>query len=252
MVNRNLFFIIGGISAFSLYAILFILLFYYFNEHKSAKQFVPKNTNTLEVSILQEPSQIKKHNKIKAISKKTQKLPEKPKKNAIKGSTSAKHSSSSKSIATLFKGVKVGKPQSSSSLRMANAPKIKYKPVSALSKKQSSDAKSLIDNLKLSNLDIKLTSQSSGIGEVDEYMSKIYEIIFNSWHPDVLFAGLEARVVIEIFPDGRFIYKMINPSDNQSFNESLIEYLNQLQHKGFPPHKNGRKLVVELNFKPKE
>ncbi|SFP70727.1 TonB C-terminal domain-containing protein [Hydrogenimonas thermophila] len=251
MVNRNLFFIIGGISAFSLYAILFILLFYYFNEHKSAKQFVPKNTNTLEVSILQEPSQIKKHNKIKAISKKTQKLPEKPKKNAIKGSTSAKHSSYSKSIATLFKGVKVGKPHFSSSLRMANAPKIQYKPVVVSSKTQS-DAKSLIDNLKFSNLDIKLKSQSSGSGNVDKYMNKIYEIIFNSWHPDVLFAGLEARVVIEIFPDGKFMYKMINPSDNQSFNESLIEYLNQLQHKGFPPHKNGRKLVVELNFKPKE
>jgi len=45
---------------------------------------------------------------------------------------------------------------------------------------------------------------------------------------------------------------MVNPSDNQSFNDSLIEYLNQLQQKGLPPHKNGRKLVVELNFKPKE
>jgi len=251
MDRRSLFFIIGGISAFLMYALLFFVFFYYFNEHKSIKRFVPKNTNSLEVSILQTPSQKKEPNKRKSTVKKSSKLPVKAKEVAVHGSTSAKHSSSSKSIATLFKGVKVGKPQFSSSLRMANAPKIKYKPVSNANKKQS-DAKSLIDNLKFSNLDIKLKSQSSGSGHVDEYMSKIYEIIFNSWHPDALFAGLQAKVLIEIYPNGTFEYRIVNPSDNQSFNDSLIEYINQLQHKGFPPHKNGRKLIVELNFKPKE
>jgi len=251
MDNRNLFFILGGISSFLLYAVLILIFFYYFNEHKSSRHFVPKNTNSLEVSILQVPSQIKKPNKSKSSSQKSNKLPAKSKKNSASGATSAKHSNPSKSIATLFKGVKVGKPEPSPSLRMANAPKIKYKPVS-VSKKKQSDAKSLIDNLKLSNLDIKLKSQSSGTGDVDAYMSKIYEIIFNSWHPDILFAGLQAKVLIEIFPDGTFQFRMINPSDNQSFNESLIEYLSQLQQKRFPPHNNGRKLVVELDFKPKE
>ena len=252
MDRRGLFFIVGGLSAFLLYALMFIIFFYYFNEHKSVKRFVPKNTNSLEISILQTPSQKKAHKKRGSTVKKSTKtsLPLRPKKSAVNGSTSAKHSSTSKSIATLFKGVKVDKPQFSSSLRMANAPKIKYKPTST-SKKQL-EAKSLIDNLKFSNLDIKLKSQSSGSGSVDEYMSKIYEVIFNSWHPDALFAGLQAKVLIEIYPNGTFKYRMINPSDNQSFNDSLIEYLNQLQHKRFPPHKNGRKLVVELNFKPKE
>jgi len=251
MVNRNLFFIIGGISAFSLYTTLFLILFFYFNEHKSVKRFVPKNTNSLEISIIQKPAQIKKINKNKSSIKKSTISQTKQKKIAVSSATSAKHASSSKSIASLFNGVKVGKPTFSSSLRLANAPKIKYKPVKKSSKKQT-DAKSLIDNLKFSNIDIKLKSQSSGTGDVDKYMSKIYEIIFNSWHPDILFAGLQARVLIEIYPNGTFKYKMSNPSDNQSFNESLIEYLDQLQLKGFPPHKNGRKLVVELNFKPKE
>jgi len=181
MDRRSLFFIIGGISAFLLYILLFFVFFYYFNEHKNVKRFVPKNTNSLEVSILQTPSQKKEPSKRKSIVKKPKqsKLSVKPKKSIVRGSTSTKHSTTSKSIATLFKGVKVGKPEFSSSLHMANAPKIKYKPVSNTNKKQS-EAKSLIDNLKFSNLDIKLKSQSSGSGDVDEYMSKIYEIIFNN------------------------------------------------------------------------
>jgi len=251
MVNRNLFFIIGGISAFSLYVILFFSLFYYFNEHRSVKNFVPKNTNSLEVSIIQTPSQIKKPNKTKSLSQKSSKIVKKTEKDLKGGGTSAKYSTSSKSISTLFKGVKVGKPTLSPSLHMANAPKIKYKSASKSSKSKS-NAKSLIDNLKFSNLDIELKSQSSGKGEVDKYMSKIYEIIYNSWNPDVLFVGLEANVEIVIFSDGKFQFRMINPSDNQSFNESLIKYLKQLQLKGLPKHKNGRKLVVEIKFKPKE
>jgi len=248
MDNRGLFFIVGGISALFLYAILFFILFFYFNEHKRAKQFVLKNTNSLEVSIIQTPSQAKKTHKNKTVLKRYSKPPAE---NGGASLTSTKYSRSSKSIATLFKGVEVDKPQFSSFLQMANAPKIRYKPVSNVNKKQS-NAKNLVDNLKFSNLDIKLRSQSSGSGYIDEYMSKIYKIIFDSWHPDVLFAGLHAKVLVEIYPDGTFRYKMVNPSDNQSFNNSLVKYLNQLQNKGFPPHKSGRRLVVELNFKPKE
>jgi hypothetical protein len=250
MVNRNLFFIIGGISAFSLYATLLLLLFYYFNEHRSVKHFVPKNTNSLEISIIQTPSQ-KKPNETKSLSQKSSKIVKNQKNDLKGGANSAKYSYPSKSISTLFKGVKVGKPTFTSSLHMANAPKIKYKPTSKSSKRES-DAKKLIDNLKFKNLDIKLKSQNSGSGDVNAYMSRISKLIYNSWNPDALFAGLVATVEVVIFPNGKFKFRIVAPSDNQSFNESLIEYLNQLQHKGLPPHKNGKKLVVEIYFKPKE
>lgn len=251
MDNRNIYFIVGGISAFLFYALLLILFFFYFNEYRSTKRFVPQKSESLEVSILQIPSQSQKPKKNISSVKKIEKQTLKSKKSRSRGVTSPKYSNPSNKIATLFKGVKVGKPESVISMSMSNAPKIKYKRVKS-SKREEFEAKSLVENLKFDNLDIKLKSKSSGIGEIDAYISKIYKVIYDSWTPDELFVGLEAKVAVEIEPDGTFQFRMVTPSDNQSFNNSLIEYLNQLKQKGFPPHNRGRKLIVELDFKPKE
>jgi hypothetical protein len=156
-------------------------------------------------------------------------------------------------IASLFKNVKVKEPfESLPGARLANAPKIKYKPSSERRETERPRAEKLVRDINLSKPAINISSKSSGQGEVDSYMSKLYEVLYASWHPEAVFAGSHAAVRLDIAPDGSFAYHMIYPSDNQAFNHSLIEYLEQIRAKRFPPHKRKENLVVHVEFKAKE
>jgi hypothetical protein len=97
-----------------------------------------------------------------------------------------------------------------------------------------------------------MASKAGGEGEVDAYMSKLYEILYGSWQPEAVYASLKVSVRFAIRPSGSFNYRVLSPSDNQGFNESLIEYLDTLQRKGLPSHKRKKTLVIDVEFKAKE
>jgi outer membrane biosynthesis protein TonB len=157
-----------------------------------------------------------------------------------------------KAIASLFKGIEVDEPTDSRPARLANAPKIRYKAASKEEREERKRAEKLVRDINLSKTSIKMASKAGGEGEVDAYMSKLYEILYGSWQPEPVYAGLKATVRFSIAPDGSFNYRVLYPSDNQGFNESLIEYLDTLQRKGLPPHRRKKTLVIDVEFKAKE
>ena len=246
MDNKNIYFIIGGITAFLFYILFMLLLFFYFNEFKSKRFIVPKKSKEVEVSLIQfKPKPKIKKKSIKKIDNKTT-----IQKNSV--STSSKYNIKVKKedISSLFGGLKVEKPKYNSYAIMANAPKIKYKK-QKIKKDIKNSAKKIVENMKFENLTIKAKNPSKD-GEFDKYISKIYEIIYATWEPESIYAGLEATVLIEILPSGDFKFKISIPSNNQSFNESLLQYLNELKDKMLPKNSFGKKIKLEIIFKPKE
>ncbi len=253
MDREKRYFLIGGFAAVLFYLTLLLLLLFFFNDYKRSKRYVPKKSQNIEVSILQLSSK-KERQKRKVETRKKMRLKTKTK--TVRKPTAASPKSTktaTKAISSLFKGVKADIPvERSVAARVANAPKIRYKPSSEKEQKNSESASRLVQNIKLSRPQIDITSKSSGVGEVDEYMSKLYEIIYKTWRPEAVFVGEEARVRLHIVPDGSFSYALLYPSDNQGFNQSLIEYLERLRKRGLPPHKNGTTLDVDIEFKAKE
>jgi len=254
MDRKETYFFAGGAAAVGFYLLLILLLILFFNDYKKSKRYVPKQAESIEVSLMQMPQA---RPKPRPVAKKEQKRKIKSEIPAVakKSRTTAKQTSKPKpkAIASLFKGVKIKEPiEQSHAARLANAPKIKYKAVSEEEKKEQKRAQQLVKDINLSKPSIKISSKASGQGEVDAYMSKLYEILYGSWQPEAIYAGSTATVRLSISPDGEFDYRLLYPSDNQGFNESLIEYLEQLKQRKFPPHKRGRKLVINVEFKAKE
>ncbi|WP_201353624.1 TonB C-terminal domain-containing protein [Hydrogenimonas urashimensis] len=254
MDKKGLFFFTGGVAAFLFYLLLILLLILFFNDYKRSKRYVPKSTQSIEISLTQA---LPVRTKPKPVAKKEQKEKQKSEIPAVakKSSATAKHPAKPKpkAIASLFKGVKIKEPtEQTRAARLANAPKIKYKAASKEEKREQKKAQQLIRDINLSKPSIRMTSKASGQGEVDAYMSKLYEILYGSWQPEAIYAGSAATVRLLIEPDGKFDYTLLYPSDNQGFNQSLIEYLEQLKQKRFPSHKRNKRLVIDVEFKAKE
>ncbi len=247
-------FIIGGVAAFLFYLLLAWLLILFFNDYKQSKRYVPKKSQTIEVAIMQQSSR-KERPKPKPAARKERKKETKVPVVKKRSSSSPKEVKAvkPKAISSLFEGIKADTPvENRAAARLANAPKIKYKAAPSLEQKRSERASRIVKDINLSKPEIDITSKSSGIGEVDEYMSRLYDTIYKSWQPEAIYAGKEAKVRLHISPDGSFEYKLLYPSDNQGFNQSLIEYLDRLKAKKLPPHKRDETLDVDIEFKAKE
>ncbi len=257
MDKARQYFVIGGFAAFTLFSLLIALLFLFFNHYQQSKHYVPKQTDSIEVSILQLPSPSKSKPKpvAKSVqhSKEHQKAPiAKSKREAV--TKKVKATNSRPAIASLFKGVKIKEPHdvTTPSARLANAPKIHYKSTTKEREQTTQKAESLVRNLQLSQPTIHIASKASGQGEVDAYLSQLYELFHKTWQPEAFYAGAHATIQFEIASDGTFNYHLLRPSDNQAFNQSLIEYLEQMKAKGFPPLTRNRDLVIDVEFKAKE
>ena len=253
MDRRGLFFFLGGAAALLFYLGLIFVLILFLNDRHHARRFVPKKSQSIEVSLMSAPPTRPKRQTIRQkIAKPPSAKPKTPA--TVKERPPAKKSKPArphKAIASLFKGIKVPQPLNSRPNRLANAPKLRYRPKKS-HETPSKRAEALVKDLNLSKPDITMVSKSGGQGEVNAYMSKLYEILYSSWRPSSLYAGLSAKVRLHIAPEGSFTYRMLYPSDNQGFNESLIEYLDTIQKKGLPPLKKGGPLTIDVQFKAKE
>lgn len=248
------YFLIGGAAALLFYLFLLLALILFFNDYKRSKRYVPKKSQNIEVTILRQSSKedVKKpKSPVKKEVRKSQKAPAVKKR--VSASTKPSKAAAPKAISSLFEGIKADKPiDESLASRLANAPKIEYKATSNQEQKRQESASRLVRDINLSKPQIDITSKSSGVGEVDQYMSRLYDIIYKSWHPEAIYAGEEAKVRLMIAPNGSFDYKLLYPSDNQGFNQSLIEYLDRLKAEKLPPHKRDESLDVDIEFKAKE
>ncbi len=254
MDRKGTFFFAGGVAAIAFYLVLILLLILFFNDYRHSKRYVPKQTQSIEVSLMEAPpAKPKPKPMVRPKPKPEPKKPTPEPSVAKKAAPAPKKPAPPrpKAIASLFQGVKVKEPPRRSAARLANAPKIRYKPTEE-KREERRRARELVQDINLTKPSITMHSKASGQGEVDAYMSKLYEILYGSWQPEALYAGSKATVRLRIEPDGNFRYRLVVPSDNQGFNESLIEYLDNLQRTKLPPHKRERSLDIDVEFKAKE
>ena len=240
--NRNIF--ISAYVAFGSYFII-VFLFFLYLKVSDIKQFDSFSKDTvLELEILiditkkDNQEDIKLHNQ-RADSKIAKKIVKKS------ASISAKQRSNLKS---LFANVKtksvVVKKQIINNVKKSS---ITSRFKSKFEKQTKNDNKLL--SKVLSQKEAKLIQPKAGDtnNEHDPYFSKIYDILYQRWNPLLITEGLSAKVVITIYKSGQFKYNILQYSGDSTFDDQLLQFLEQQKTKYFPsPTKY--KIDIEMTF----
>ncbi|MCE3046884.1 TonB C-terminal domain-containing protein [Helicobacter kayseriensis] len=116
---------------------------------------------------------------------------------------------------------------------------------------ESSKIQSALDSLWEKELEVS-TPQLQDIteGEYDEWFAQVKEILYAKW-TNSFYENVAIVVNIVIESDGRFRYRIVKYSKNQSYNIYMEELLEGLKDEIFPPYPKGR-ITLEVTFKTKE
>ncbi len=260
---------ISGLLAFGIYFMLIGLLILYFNvrEEKKSIRYVKKDEHRIQVAVSAPKKAAKtKPTKPKVKPKRKPKKPKvkpkpkpKPKKQVKKKVIKEKVVKKvvKKKDENLTKPKKVTKPKdlfaNVSAPKKVKKPKLKMeitdKPVKPKKNKlikvsNKPSASALVsDSLKM--------QKSSDSGVENEYLAYVQSML-EGWPAQSEYAGEKVKVLLQINPSGFFEFKVKSASNNQDFNDGLIEYLEQLQEIGFGRHKGERTYQFEAEFIAKE
>lgn len=126
-----------------------------------------------------------------------------------------------------------------------------------LALKQSQEKlKDLQENLKnanenlqnLTNIDIKANVPDTDDGVYDEWVGKIYEILYKSW--DFSFRDTAVlSTLVTIDPEGGFSYRVLKFSNFSVYNDKILAILERLRAQKFPPYPKNTSIDIEVNFK---
>jgi len=242
---------LSAVYAVSIYLLFLGLLLTNFNKEKIKSEsihFVKKNDNSIQVGLSTAP---KKHiEPIKKIIKHKKKSSKKKKK-------IIKHKKIIKKKVIKKKPIKK-KPIK----KVIKKEHIKKKKIIKKSKPKKPDMKKLFNNIKANKTQTnkdktnRITTSMKNIknkdkGMINKYFAKVEETLYY-WPALSQFGGEKAEVWLKIEQDGSFIFKILNPSNNQDFNSGLIQYLKQLQRVGFARHQYKRPLEARVEFIAKE
>ncbi len=114
---------------------------------------------------------------------------------------------------------------------------------------KSTEASSLVKNLKLSKEHIKVVGDSSGV--VDEYLAKIHAEIYAKFYPPVESVGKSAKVRLEIDAYGVLVsFRVIRYTNDMLFDEAVDGCLNALHQ--FPAHPENKAISLDIILTAKE
>ncbi len=124
--------------------------------------------------------------------------------------------------------------------------------VSASATKKAEEQSKKISELKeqLNSSTLNLVVPDNGV--VNDYYSKIYEILAQAWTPPKYGTQSAVKVLVVIDNKGKFSYTIKQLSNDFRFNQELINFLDSMKSKPFPPYTDGSKTVIEIDFKTKE
>jgi len=113
---------------------------------------------------------------------------------------------------------------------------------------KSSEASSLVKNLRLSKEHIQVVGDSSGV--VDEYLAKIHAEIYAKFFPPRDSAGKTAKVRLEIDAYGALVsFRVISSSGYALFDEAVDTCLNTLHQFAVHPENKAISLNIILTAK---
>jgi len=260
---------ISGLLAFGIYFMLIGLLIFYFNvrDEKKSIRYVKKDEQRIQVAISAPKKAAKtKPNKPKVKPKPKRKKPKvkpkpkpKPKKEVRKKVIKekvVKKKVKKKKDENLTKPKKVNKPKdlfANVSSEKVKKPKLKMKITDKPVKPKQSKLIKVSDNPSASALvsDALKVQKSSDSGVENDYLAYVQSML-EGWPAQSEYAGEKVKILLQINPTGFFEFKVKSASNNQDFNDGLIEYLEQLQDIGFGRHKGKRTYQFEAEFIAKE
>ncbi len=243
--NKNIF--ISAYIALGSYFFIFLLFFLYLKVSDIKKFDAFSKDTVLELEILMKVPELNKKEDLKLHNKKQD---NKKSKKIVKKSTSisAKQRSDLKSLFANVKtkSVKVKKQITNNIKKSTVTSRFKSK-----FEKQTKNDNKLLSKI-LNEKDTKLIKQKTGETkhENDPYISKIYDILYQRWNPLLIIDGLSAKVVIIIYKSGQFKYRVIQYSGDSTFDDQLLQFLEQQKTKFFPPP-DKYKINIEVVFTAK-
>lgn len=240
-MQKTGYFFLSGFLSVSIYIALLISFLIYVNAPEP-KKYDSSKVTTLELELISEKSTQRK------VAKKSK--PE-PKQEVVKKSTSKTAKQKAVDAKSLF--AKVNTKAKKVVEKKTNTVKESIDPSRFKSKFQKQKK---TDNVSVSKLlnDTKTTTNmpkqsSSGKGEKHEYFSKIKELLWQRWNPRLLEEGLIVKVLVMITKDGNFDYRIMKYSNDERFDQSLKEFLEEQKNEAFPTHKINAKVDIIINFK---
>lgn len=253
--------LLSGVMAFVVYFGLLGLLFNYFNHHSKTKpiHYVEKNENRIAVSVsspsskravekISERKTKPKPKKEKVIKKEKEPEPPKPKEVDEPKENSKKVKIVKKEIKKEIK-LEPPKPKEIDKPKEKQQEKKKVKVSNLFDKinekqpEKPKETKSVSDDIR------KPEERDNGIENA--YFAKVEKILQN-WPSQSEFAGETVKVWLKLYSNGTFEFRVLSASNNQDFNNGLVQYLQQLQKIGFEPHQNSKPYELNVEFVAKE
>ena len=246
MPKRTNYNLIGFFLATLLYLFVMLFLAFYLQDkiRKNIDYTIKKNT-ILDITLVErKPKRVVKRKK-KVIEKTTKKriIPSKPKPKSV-----AKKTQKKISLKGMFKKIdtkKIVEPKQEAVIQSRKkkvvAKEIVEKPV----KKEL--AKKMVESLsfqKVQNL------KSSKNGVYDKFKGEVQKILYDNWQDTIdTVSGNSATVEIYIDKNGTFSYKIVKLSYNDEFNSKLVDFLEEMRDKEFPPFTEGEIFKLQVEFK---
>lgn len=246
--RSNKYNLVGFIFASVFYLIIITLLALYLQDKvKKNIDFTLKKDNILDITLVEKkPKKIAKP--VKKIVKKQKIKKPKPIAKKPKPQKIAPKVQKKVSLKGLFKKIdtkkiveqKIDIAQQSRKKEVKSKESIK-KPV------EKEVAKKLIENLSFQKVQ---NIKSSKKGIYDKFRGKVQQILYENWQNTIdTVSGNSATVEIYIDKMGTFSYKIVKLSYNDEFNSKLIDFLEEMKNKEFPPFTEGEIFQLQVEFK---
>ena len=246
--NNDFYFYLGGIVSFSSFMLFSVIFVLFVMQQSRVKQIQLNSADYIAVNLNSIPIAPPK----KAIKSKQEK--EEPKEEKVLETIDVPTKKVNTDLSSLFGEVETKKlvkrnQTKKSTIDQKFLKKIE-KRIKTKDTKQvkSTEASSLVKNLRLSKERIKVVGDSSGV--VDEYLAKIHAEIYSKFFPPVQGVGKSAKVRLEIDAYGVLVSFRVLHSDDGLFREAVDRCLNALHQ--FPTHPDRKAISLDIILTAKE
>lgn len=241
--NKSNFYLSGLLSLF-IYIFVFVLFILYIDSSNAKIYDSSKKVTVLELDIVLSDIQNKE------LSSKTIK----PKEEKVVEKSASKSAEQKANLKSLFanvdtKAVETVKQEVNNVQSSSTSSRFKSKFERESKNSKEVDVSKILEDVEAKQR--KLSISTSSKYENDPYYSKVHEILAQRWNPILIEDGLEAKILVIIYSNGEFDYRVLKYSTNEKFDTLLKEFLDEQKTLLYPPHDKGSKTNIEVTFKSK-
>lgn len=240
-MQNNFSFILSGIIAFSFYIFLCLIVIFYIASPTPKTYTIKPTSTTIELDMIVEKAEKK------MVEKKTEKIIEKE---AVKEKEASVSNEKRPDLKSLFANVKetaktVAKEEVNNVEKSLDPKRFKSKFEKEKKTSNITIDKLLEDEKTATNAKSKNSAKGE---ESDDYYSQISDML-SAWMPTTREAGLKAVVLVMIDLNGRFDYRIVTNSGNETFDSSLRVFLDEQKNVVYPVPTKNKDVRINVDFK---